>query len=253
MNAFDGKVVLVTGSSRGIGAAIAIAFAERGAHVALHGRDPAALSKVHADIEQLGGRASGFHADVTRLSELETMRASIEAQLGPVDVLIANAGGNHTPPGNLEDVTEEGWRASIDGNLTATFLTLKCFLPGMKQRRRGSIVTLSSAAGRRAHAQTPIPYAVAKTGIELLTQDVAAQAGPFNVRANCIAPETILTERTRVRIPSEQQAALINHRPLKRLGTPLDVAQAAVFLASDSASWITGIVLDVAGGAVMPR
>ena len=253
MNSFDNKVVLVTGSSRGIGAAIAIAFAEQGAHIALHGRDSAALSHVQAEIEKTGGRATRFYADVTQLSELETMRSQIESQLGPVDVLVANAGGNHTPPCNLEDVSEEGWRASIDGNLTATFLTLKCFLPGMKQRRRGSIVTLSSAAGRRANAQTPIPYAVAKTGIELLTQDVAAQAGPFNVRANCIAPETILTERSRVRIPSEQQAALVNYHPLKRLGIPSDVAQAAVFLASDSASWITGIVLDVAGGAVMPR
>jgi 3-oxoacyl-[acyl-carrier protein] reductase len=121
----------------------------------------------------------------------------------------------------------------------------------MKERRSGAIITISSTAGRRPHPQSPIPYAAAKAGIALMTQDVAAQAGPFGVRANCIAPETILTERNRERIPQAQQQALIDFHPLKRLGTPQDVANAAVFLASDRASWITGVVFDVAGGAVM--
>ena len=100
-------------------------------------------------------------------------------------------------------------------------------------------------------ARAPIPYGAAKAGIALLTQDVAAQVGPFDVRANCIAPETILTERNRERIPEAQQQAFIDVHPLKRLGTPEDVAHTAVFLASDKASWITGVVFDVAGGAVM--
>ena len=96
-------------------------------------------------------------------------------------------------------------------------------------------------------------YAAAKAGVELLTQDVAAQAGPFNVRVNCIAPETILTERNLERIPEAQRAQLVDAHPIKRLGTPEDIARAALFLASDSATWITGVILDVAGGAVMVR
>ena len=159
---------------------------------------------------------------------------------------MANAGGSFTPPAPLEQIPEEGWRATVDGNLLATFLTLKSFLPGMKERRRGTIITVSSTAGRRADPRSPIPYAAAKAGIGLLTQDVAAQAGPFGIRVNCIAPESILTERNRDRIPAQQQAAMADWHPLKRLGTPEDVAAAAAFLASDAAAWITGVVIDVA-------
>jgi 3-oxoacyl-[acyl-carrier protein] reductase len=245
------KVVLVTGSSRGIGAAIAQEFARAGARVVVHGRDQAAVHDIEATIQRDGGSAMSVTADVTEFAAIESMRHTIEVRFGAVDVLVANAGGNFTPPAPLEDIPAEGWRATIDGNLLATFLTLKSFLPGMKQRRSGSIITVSSAAGRRADPRSPIAYAAAKAGIALLTQDVAAQVGPFGIRANCIAPETILTERNRERIPQPQQEALIDFHPLKRLGTPEDIARAAVFLASDSASWITGVVLDVAGGAVM--
>src|SRR6059058_5003386 len=133
----------------------------------------------------------------------------------------------------------------------ATFLTLKSFLPGMKQRRRGMIITMASAAGRVPDGRAPIPYGAAKAAIALLTQDLAAQAGPYGIRANCIAPETILTERNRELIPAAQQTSWAGIHPLRRLGTPADVAAAAAFLASDAAAWITGVVLDVAGGAVM--
>ena len=98
---------------------------------------------------------------------------------------------------------------------------------------------------------SPIAYAAAKAGIEILTQDLAGQVGPYGIRANCIAPETILTERNSQRIPAVQQDALLDVHPIKRLGTPEDVAQAALYLASDDSAWVTGIILDVAGGAVM--
>ena len=146
---------------------------------------------------------------------------------------------------------EGTWRATVDANLLATFLTLKCFLPGMKQRGRGAIITMASAAGRRADPRSPIPYAAAKAGITLITQDVAAQAGPNGIRVNCLAPETIMTENNKTRIPADLQVKLAEFHPLRRLGTPGDVAAAAVFLASADSGWITGHVLDVAGGAVM--
>ena len=154
-------------------------------------------------------------------------------------------------PGPVEEISEEGWHASIDGNLTATFLTIKSFLPGMKERKAGSIITISSSAGRKPHPDAPVPYSAAKAGIQILTQDVAAQVGPYGVRVNCIAPETILTERNRQRIPAERIQSLIDMHPIKRRGVPEDVAHAALFLASDEARWITGVILDVAGGAVM--
>ncbi|HEV8578702.1 MAG TPA: SDR family oxidoreductase [Thermoanaerobaculia bacterium] len=251
MDLLKGKVALVTGSSRGIGAAIARLFAREGARVAVHGRDAAALAAVQADVERDGGSAIQVFGDVTKFAEIEALRRQIEEALGPVDILVANAGGSFSPPGPLEETSEEGWRASVDGNLTATFLTLKSFLPGMKERRRGNIITMSSAAARRPHPRSPIPYAAAKAGVQILTQDVAAQAGPYGIRVNCIAPEIILTERNRQQIPEATQSELVDTHPIRRLGTPEDVAQAALFFASASADWITGIVLDIAGGAVM--
>jgi 3-oxoacyl-[acyl-carrier protein] reductase len=245
------KVALVTGSSRGIGAAIAQVFASEGAKVAVHGRDTAAASAVKGSIERAGGRAISVLGDVARFDEVETIRNQIENLFGPIDILVANAGGSFTQPGPIEEISEEGWRASVEGNLTATFLTIKSVLPGMKQRKTGSIITISSSAGRKPHPQAPIPYSAAKAGIQILTQDVAAQAGPYGIRVNCIAPEIILTERNLQRIPEAQQKSLADQHPLKRLGTPDDIARAALFLASEQAGWITGVVLDVAGGAVM--
>src|SRR5215831_12186095 len=244
MDRLKNKIALVTGSSRGIGAAIAALFAREGAKVALHGRDTQALSAVLADIAQAGGDVIYVTGDTTKFSDIEAMRRRIERELGPVDILVANAGGSFTTPGPIEETSEEEWRASVDGNLTATFLTIKSFLPGMKERRSGTIITMSSAAARRPYPMSPIAYAAAKAGIEILTQDLAGQIGPYGIRANCIAPETILTERNRTRIPSAQQTDLIKLHPIRRLGTSEDVA-------SDDAAWIAGIILDVAGGAVM--
>jgi 3-oxoacyl-[acyl-carrier protein] reductase len=206
---------------------------------------------VAAEIQHSGGVVKRLVADVRNFADIEAMRHQIEQDFGPIDILVANAGGSFTVPGPLEETTEEGWQASLDGNLTATFLTLKSILPSMKQRRSGNIITISSSAGRKPHMQAPIPYSAAKAGIQIMTQDVAAQVGPFGIRVNCIAPETILTERNRERIPQAQQSTLAEQHPIKRLGTVEDIAHAALFLASEEAAWITGIVLDVAGGAVM--
>ena len=251
MSELKGRTALVTGSSRGIGAAIARVFAANGASVAVHGRDPGAVAAVTAEINQCGGRAVSVLADLTRYEEVEAMRDSVEAGLGPVDLLVANAGGSTARPGPVEDISEADWNASIEANLTSTFLTVKAFLPGMKQRGKGTIITMSSAAARRPTAQSPAAYTGAKAAIEVLTRQVAVQAGPHGVRANCLAPETILTERNRQQIPAAVQDQLRLSHPVQRLGTPEDVAQAALFLASDRSGWVSGVTLDIAGGSVL--
>lgn len=251
MPALSDRVAVVTGSSRGIGAAIARLFAAEGARVVVHGRDLDALEAVRSQVQAIGGDVIAVTADLTDLDEVEAMRASVEDRFGPTDILVANAGGSPVRPGPVEDVTEADWRASVDANLTATFLTVKTFLPGMKRLGHGSIITMSSAAARRPSANTPVGYVAAKAGIELLTRAVAVQAGPYGVRANCLAPETIMTERNEQAIPARIRDDLIAAHPIRRLGTPDDVAQAALFLAADASGWISGTTLDIAGGSVL--
>src|SRR5215510_11328624 len=118
----SGKVAVVTGSSRGIGAAIARLFAQAGATIVVHGRDEAAAAAVHADIERLGGRAVHVLADVTAFDQIEALRTRVEDRFGPVDILVANAGGKPTPPAPVESLSEADWRAAVEANLTATFL-----------------------------------------------------------------------------------------------------------------------------------
>ena len=245
------RVALVTGSSRGLGAAIATTFARAGAQVVLHGRDEAALAEVRDRIIDLGADAMTVTGDVTVAGDLARIRDQVLDRHGRLDILVANAGSTTSRPQPIEDITEESWRADLDRNLTGTFLTVKCFLPAMKERRAGTIITVSSAAGRKPSERTIIAYAAAKAGVQLFTQDLAAQVGPFGIRANCIAPETILTETNERWIPPDVQLSLAESHPLRRLGTPDDVARAALFLASDESSWITGVILDVAGGAVL--
>ncbi len=248
----DSKVALITGSSHGIGKAIALVFAREGARVVVNGRDEQALVETRAEIESAGGQAIQVVVDVTRFAEIESMRLQVEKTYGPLDILVANAGTNLVMPGPLEAISEESWHATVEANLTTTFLTIKSFLPGMLERKSGNIITISSAAARRPTARSPIPYTAAKAGIQALTQILATQVGPFGIRANCIAPESILTESNILRIPDDQKAAMVQMHPIKRLGTPEDVAQAALYLASDMSSWVSGIILDVAGGSVLP-
>ena len=251
MNQLQGQVAWVTGSSRGIGAAIALALAKEGAAVAVHGRDVDAANAVRDRIAASGARTTVVLGDVTSAQDVERMVDEIGSTLGPIDILVANAGGNPVRPGPLEDMTVGQWRDAIDANLTSTFVTITAVLPRMKQRGTGSIITMSSAAARRPTPQSPVAYAAAKAGIELLTKWLAAEAGPSGIRVNCIAPETILTDRNQKMIPAETQSQLVGMHPIRRLGTPEDVAAACVFLAGEQSAWISGVVIDVAGGAVL--
>ncbi len=245
-----GKVAVVTGGSRGIGAATSRLLAANGAKVVVNGRDEAAIDAVVSDLRAKGGQAMGIAADCTDFAAVEGMRQRVERGLGPVDVLVIFAGGGIARPGPVHLTTEEEWHSTIDGNLTATFLTLKGFLPGMIERRRGSIITMASTAARLP-SPAPAPYAAAKAGIVMLSRHVASEVGKHGIRVNCIAPSAILTERTSRFMPEPQQWEVAAMHPLGRLGRPEDMALATLFLASDSSSWLTGLTLDVAGGRIM--
>jgi 3-oxoacyl-[acyl-carrier protein] reductase len=245
------KVAVVTGSSGGIGLETVARLASNGASVVIMARGSQAVDDAVASIQAARGRAVGVAADATSLAATERVRDRIESELGPVDFLAAFAGSGTARPGLVHQLTEDEWHSSVDGNLTATFLTLKTFLPGMIERRAGSIVTMASSAGRTPTPAAPAPYVAAKAGIVMLTRHVATQVGPYGVRVNCVAPSTVLTDRTSHQMPEEVKQRFTALHPLGRLGEPKDVAEAACFLASDSASWLTGVVLDIAGGAVM--
>ncbi|MCO5969149.1 SDR family NAD(P)-dependent oxidoreductase [Actinoallomurus soli] len=243
-----GKVVVVTGGSRGIGARTARAFAAQGAEVCAVGRDTEALARVVAGIARDGGVAIDVAADVTDSAALGAVRDQVEARLGPVDVLAAFAGGQGFPAPSAE-LTEERWREVLDSDLTSVFLTIRAFLPGMLERGRGSIITMSSAAGRQP-SRANLAYGVANAGLVMLTRHLATEVGPRGVRVNCIAPSAIATEKVQARMPAEVRAQVAATHPLGRIGTTDDVAQTALFLASDASSWLTGITIDVAGGRI---
>jgi 3-oxoacyl-[acyl-carrier protein] reductase len=244
-----GKIAVVTGGSRGIGAATGRVLAANGACVAIVGRDESAISATVVDIEEAGGWAIGVRADVTVKPDVDHLADVVSERLGLVDIVAPFAGGAGMPvPTEKETVTH--WREVIESELTSTFLTISAFLPGMIERRRGAIVTMSSSAGRQA-SQSSAAYAAGKAGVIALTRHLANEVGRHGIRANCLSPSTVVNDKLRTWVSEEDRAAMGATYPLGRLGHPDDVARAALFLASDASSWITGVTLDVAGGNVM--
>jgi 3-oxoacyl-[acyl-carrier protein] reductase len=243
-----GEVVVVTGGSRGIGAGAARRFAAQGASVVVSGRDPEALDAVVTSITSAGGRAVGIAAECTNQAEVDALLAGTEAAFGPPTVLLAFAGGDGRPE-PIAQLDATRWRSVIDGNLTATYITVRTFALGMIDRQRGAIVTMSSTAGRQPGGAS-VASAAAKAGVVMLTRHLANDLAPHGVRINCIAPSAIETERLVRLMPDAAREQLGQSFPLRRLGTVDDVADTALFLATAQSAWITGITIDLTGGRV---
>lgn len=244
-----GKVVLVTGSSKALGAETARQFALSGAKVVVNGRDEQAIERVAVSIRAEGGECIGVAADVTSSPELSQLQETIRDRFGDVSVLAAFAGGMGNPVPVL-DITEDQWRKTIEADLNSKFLTVKTFVPAMKARGQGNIILMSSAAGRLV-SQASAAYGAAEAGTLMLMRHLAQELGPFGIRSNAIAPSIVRNEKLDRFMPAEMQAKVAETLPLRRIGTPEDVAQAALFLASDASAWITGHALDVNGGKLM--
>lgn len=246
-----GRRALVTGGSRGLGRAVALALAAQGVGVAVNGRDAAAIAATCELIRGAGGEAVPALADCADPSALADLREQLTADWGNPELLVCFAGGNRTPPGPVESVSAAAWRETLAQNLDSTFHTVQAFLPGLLAERRGAIVTMASAGARVAQGG-PMAYGVAKAGVMALTRYLAQDLGPRGVRVNAVSPSAVLTERTRAQISPETEQRMLAAFPLGRLGQPEDIAAATLFLLSSASAWITGITLDVAGGRIMP-
>ncbi|MGI2261251.1 SDR family NAD(P)-dependent oxidoreductase [Shewanella sp. GXUN23E] len=243
MYSLTGKTALVTGASKGIGRGIAMALARAGAQVIVSARDHSALVQLVGEIETLGGQAMALACDVTCDDARQRLLSAVVAHTEQLDILVNNVGGGgpnvamDSPPQLLEQV--------FAFNVSPAFALTQLCVPHMAGG--GSIINISSAAARYAQSHFSA-YGTAKAALSQLTRLLAQELAP-TVRVNGIAPGPVLTDALARAVPEHLLAAMAQRTPLKRLGTVEDIAQAALFLASDASSWMTGKILELDGGA----
>jgi 3-oxoacyl-[acyl-carrier protein] reductase len=241
----EGRVALVTGGSRGIGAAVCAELGAAGAEVVVNYASSAdAAEAVCAGIRDAGGSATAVAGDVSTPDGAAALVGQVESEVGPIAILVCNAG--ITRDNLIMKLSDEDWRAVVDTNLGGAFFTCRAVARPMLKRRAGAIVTMSSVVGVHGNAgQTN--YAASKAGLIGLTKALAKELGGRGIRVNAIAPGYISTELTDA-LPEAAREAILGQTPLGRLGDPADVARAVRFLVSDAAAFVTGDVLAVDGG-----
>ena len=247
----NGRVALVTGSSRGIGRAIALGLAEAGFDLVLNdvARQADALAEVKGAIEALGRRAVLVHADVSRKEEVTAMVAEAIAATGRIDAVVNNAG--ILISNSVEALEEAQWDAVLDVNAKGTFLVTQALLPHMRSRRYGRIVNIASIGGKHG-APLQAHYSASKAAVMGFTRVLAQEVGADGITANCLCPGIIVTDMGRTNLADKANAdKWVGITALRRLGQPEDVAGPAVFLASDASAFVTGQSLNVCGGIVL--
>ena len=243
-----GRVALVTGSTRGIGRAIAETLAAAGASVAISGRDQAKADAVAAEIASLtGATLRGYAADIGEMAQAAALVAAVEKDFGSLDILVNNAG--LTRDGLLMRLKDDDWQTVIDANLRGAFVTCRAATRGMMKRRWGRIINVASVVGLTGN-KGQANYAASKAGLIGMTKSIAKELGSRNILANVVAPGFIETDMTAA-LSAEARSALGAGIPLERLGSPADVASMVAVLASDLTAYVTGQVFVVDGGLVM--
>ena len=245
---FQDQVAIITGGAKGIGRAVALAFIREGARVALVDVDKAGLAALWEEIEKRGGQALPVPCDISMSSDVKEMVDQVLKTFGRIDVLVNNAGIIRR--GTIETVTEEEWDRVIAINLKGTFNCCRAVIEPMKRQGCGKIVNVSSIAAKTGDITSAPGYGSSKAGGDALMKTLARQLAPYGIRVNAVSPHAIETEMS-AQWPEERRREIIASIPLGRLGRPEDVAEAVLFLASESASFITGEILDVNGGMLM--
>jgi 3-oxoacyl-[acyl-carrier protein] reductase len=242
------RVAIVTGAARGIGKAIALTFVREGAKVAIVDVDKESLNILKSEIIKKGGEVIPLFCDITHSADVSEMASQVQKAFGRIDILVNNAGIIRR--GTIETVTEEDWDRVIEVNLKGTFNCCKAVAGIMKQQAYGKIVNISSIAGKMGDITSAPGYGPSKAGVDALTKTLARQLAPYSINVNAVSPHAIETEMS-AQWSEKRRREIISSIPLGRLGKPEDVAEAVLFLASDEASFITGEILDVNGGALM--
>jgi len=250
---FQNRVALVTGSSRGIGASTAELLARRGARVILSARTVTDLEGLAAKIAARGGEALVAACDVLDTAQVETMVKNAIAKWGRIDILVNNAGlGTPTMP--VEEIPPQDWDQTVALNLKSAFLCVRAVAPFMKKQKYGRIVNVSSFAGRNYSRISGPHYGAAKAGLLGFTKHLAMELGPFGVCTNSVAPSIVLTDRVKKKWEArteEERKNVLAGIPLRRLAQPEEVATVIAFLASDDASYVNGVCIDINGGSYM--
>jgi 3-oxoacyl-[acyl-carrier protein] reductase len=252
---FQGQVILVTGASRGIGAAIARAFAAEGGFVVVNYlRNEAAAEAVVADCKAAGGDAWAIRADVGDVAQVQALVAQVQSELGRIDVLVNNAFAPYRfDPEQRKRFWETEWadyQAQFEGAVRTTHQLTQAVLPGMRQRAQGCIINLASDLVERP----VVPYhdyATAKSALVGYSRNLAAELGPLGIRVNCVAPGLVYPTEASRATKEDVKEAIVAQTPLRRIARPEDVAGPVLFLASDWSRFMTGQVLVVDGGLVM--
>ncbi|MFP4430836.1 MAG: SDR family NAD(P)-dependent oxidoreductase [Spirochaetota bacterium] len=252
MKRLDSRIGLVTGSAQGMGLAIATALAEEGAKIVIADIQEETIAKSVADLKEKGFEALGITLDVTKKESVAEGIKKVVDEWGRLDILVNNAGGALHTPHVLGEIEEKHWDLVVNVNLKGSFFTCQEAIPVMAKQGKGAIVNISALAAHYRASLAGVQYTAAKAGVEGLTRQLAYDWGPEGIRVNAVAPTVTMTG-DRVRglwegKGEDEQAKILSNIPLRRLSEPSEIAAAVVFLASDEASYITGVTLDVVGG-----